>query len=176
MKDSYDLSLLRDKKPKRLNSKKKGNTFERDVCKLLNEAFGTTEFNRAPNSGAYASTHNLPSAYKIYGDLIVPSDFKFTIECKKGYNKASIDELLNYSGIVVNFLDQTIKDAEKAGRIPLLLWKQDRKPILAVTPLEAPLDSFIYFKYPSKNLTYSYYYIYRFKDLLTLDKSFWFNI
>ena len=58
MEDSYDFEKLR-KKPKRKNSKAKGSAFERKVAKILNEHFETTDFQRSPGSGAYATTHNL---------------------------------------------------------------------------------------------------------------------
>ena len=85
MEDSYDFEKLR-KKPKRKNSKAKGSAFERKVAKILNEHFETPDFQRSPGSGAYATTHNLPDHLKIYGDLITPKNFIYTIECKKGYN------------------------------------------------------------------------------------------
>ena len=89
MKDSYDMKKLRKKK-KRINSRSKGNSYEREVCKLLNERFETNEFSRTPGSGAFATTHNLPEHLKIYGDVITPIKFKYCIECKKGYNKEDI--------------------------------------------------------------------------------------
>ena len=82
MEDKYDLTSLR-KKPKRKNSRTKGNTFERHIAKTLNDRFETTEFSRSPGSGAFATTHTLPEHLKIYGDLITPQNFKFCIECKK---------------------------------------------------------------------------------------------
>jgi len=96
MKDDYDLSQLR-KKPKRKNSRTKGNTFERQVAKILNDRFKTTEFSRSPGSGAFATTHSLPEHLKIYGDLITPQKFKYCIECKKGYNNLNLYSLYNYS-------------------------------------------------------------------------------
>ena len=56
MEDLYNLDNMR-KKPKRKNSKAKGSAFERKVAKLLNEHFETTDFQRTPGSGAFATTH-----------------------------------------------------------------------------------------------------------------------
>ena len=96
MKDDYNIKNLRKKKT-RINSRTKGNAFERQVAKLLNQRFDTTEFARSPGSGAFASTHSLPEYLKIYGDLITPIKFRYCIECKKGYNKIQLNNLLDYS-------------------------------------------------------------------------------
>jgi Holliday junction resolvase len=95
MEDNFDISGL--KKKKKVNSRTKGSTFERQIAKKLNERFNTTEFMRSPGSGAFASTHTLPEHLKIHGDLITPKNFKFCIECKKGYNKENLYSLYNNS-------------------------------------------------------------------------------
>ena len=64
-------------KKKRINSRRKGNAFERKMASQLNERFGTKEFARTPGSGAYATTHqNLPEHLKILG----PSTLKNLIQ------------------------------------------------------------------------------------------------
>ena len=65
------------KKKKRVNSRRKGNAFEREIAKLLNTRFNTTDFCRSPGSGAFATTHLLPQYMKVYGDLITPENFNF---------------------------------------------------------------------------------------------------
>ena len=95
MKDNYDISAL--KKKKKVNSKAKGSSFERQVAKILNDRLGTTEFSRTPGSGAFATTHSLPDHLKIYGDLITPQNFKYCLECKKGYNNQNLYSLYNPS-------------------------------------------------------------------------------
>ena len=81
MEDNYDISNLKEKK--NINSRTKGSTFERQICKMFNKRFNTSEFCRSPGSGAFATTHSLPEHLKIYGDLITPEKFKYCIECKK---------------------------------------------------------------------------------------------
>ena len=132
MEDNYDISAL--KKKKKINSRTKGNTFERQVAKILNDRFNTTEFSRTPGSGAFATTHQLPDHLKIYGDLITPINFKYCIECKKGYNKENLYSLYNYSSDFWKFIDQCQKDSDKCGRLPMVIFKQDRHPILAIVP------------------------------------------
>jgi len=166
MKDSYDMKKLRKKK-KRINSRSKGNSYEREVCKLLNERFETNEFSRTPGSGAFATTHNLPEHLKIYGDVITPIKFKYCIECKKGYNKEDILSLINYSSDLWKFLEQTEKEAKKAKKEPLLVFRQDRKKAIAIArkgcfPVTKPV------------LRLEDYIVYLFDDILKLKNEYWF--
>ena len=132
MKDDYNIKNLRKKKT-RINSRTKGNAFERQVAKLLNQRFDTTEFARSPGSGAFASTHSLPEYLKIYGDLITPIKFRYCIECKKGYNKIQLNNLLDYSSEFWKFVKQCEKSSEKCKKEPMLIFKQDRQPTLLIT-------------------------------------------
>ena len=168
MEDDYDLSKLIKKKKKRVNSRRKGNSFELQTCKLLNKTVDTKEFIRTPGSGAFASTHTLPEHLNIYGDIITPKTFKYTIECKKGYNKEDIYSLLYYRSDFWKFIEQSEKDAQGSGLEPLLIFKQDRKAALAV----ARKESFGYLE-PSVDL--KEYRMYLLEDLLKLDRFYWFT-
>tara|TARA_R110000796_G_scaffold134271_2_gene249984 strand:+ start:660 stop:1178 length:519 start_codon:yes stop_codon:yes gene_type:complete len=172
MDDNYDLSNLR-KKPKRKNSRTKGNTFERQVAKLLNDRFNTTEFSRSPGSGAFASTHTLPDHLKIYGDLITPQKFKFCIECKKGYNNQNLYSLYNYSSEIWKFIAQSEKDSTKCGLIPMVIFKQDRQPALAIIPQSVAVTEDI--KYIEIHNT-KIYRVYLFEELIKCWDSMWFNL
>ena len=172
MDDNYDLSKLR-RKPKRKNSRTKGNTFERQVAKLLNDRFKTTEFSRSPGSGAFATTHTLPDHLKIYGDLITPNKFKFCIECKKGYNNQNLYSLYNYSSEIWKFIEQSEKDSAKCGLIPMVIFKQDRQPILAIIPEGvAGSEDFKYIQIHNKKQ----YRVYLFEELLKCWDSMWFEL
>tara|TARA_R110002126_G_scaffold92657_4_gene219754 strand:- start:5016 stop:5537 length:522 start_codon:yes stop_codon:yes gene_type:complete len=173
MNDNYDLGDLR-KKPKRKNSRTKGNTFERQVAKLLNDRFNTLEFSRSPGSGAFASTHTLPDHLKIYGDLISPQKFKFCIECKKGYNNQNLYSLYNYSADIWKFIAQSEKDAGKCGLLPMVIFKQDRQPILAIVPESVHVVENI--KYIEIHNTSKKYRVYLFTELLTCWDSMWFDL
>ena len=172
MEDDYDLSQLRTK-PKRKNSRTKGNTFERQIAKALNDRFKTTEFSRSPGSGAFATTHTLPEHLKIYGDLITPDKFKYCIECKKGYNNLNLYSLYNYSSEFWKFIEQSEKDSEKCSKIPMVIFKQDRQPILAILPKGATEGFEDNLKHIDihKNKTYR---VYLFNELLTCWDSIWF--
>ena len=169
MKDKYNHKKLgKKKKKKRINSRAKGNTFERKIAKLLNETFNLKEFSRTPGSGAYATTHELPEHLKIYGDLITPKKFKYTVECKKGYNKENIISLLNYSSDLWKFIEQSEKDAEKSGKEPLMIYQQDRQPAIAVVRKTS-------FPKRGPNIEVKKYRIYYLDDLLKLEKSYCFT-
>jgi len=168
MEDNYDFSAL--KKKKRVNSRAKGSSFERAVAKILNDRFNTTEFSRTPGSGAFATTHTLPDHLKIYGDLITPLNFKYCIECKKGYNKENLYSLYNYSSDFWKFVDQCEKDSEKCHKIPMVIFKQDRQKTLAIVPYNILYKSNNYIEIHKEEKTYR---VYLFDDLLKELDYFW---
>ena len=132
MEDNFDISKLKSGKPKRVNSRNKGNAFERKICKILHERFETKEFNRSPGSGAYATTHALPEEYKIHGDIITPINFKFCIECKKGYNGIKISDIFNKKSKLWEFIEQSEKDSKNSKKESLIIFQQDRQNILCI--------------------------------------------
>ena len=168
MEDNYDISAL--KKKKRKNSRAKGSTFERSIAKLLNDRFNTTEFSRTPGSGAFATTHTLPDYLKIYGDLITPIKFKYCIECKKGYNKENLYSLYNYSSDTWKFIDQCQKDSDKCDKIPMVIFKQDRHPTLAIVPSNIPYQATNFIEIYKE---WKVYRVYLFDDLLKEADSCW---
>ena len=170
MEDNYDISAL--KKKKKVNSRAKGSTFERQIAKILNDRLGTTEFSRTPGSGAFATTHSLPDHLKIYGDLITPQNFKYCLECKKGYNNQNLYSLYNHSSDFWKFIDQCQKDSEKCGKIPMVIFKQDRQPTLAIIPSNVVVESNNYIEIHKEG---QYYRVYMFDDLLQENDSIWVN-
>lgn len=168
MEDNYDISAL--KKKKKVNSRAKGSTFERQIAKILNDRLGTTEFSRTPGSGAFATTHTLPDHLKIYGDLITPQNFKYCLECKKGYNNQNLYSLYNHSSDFWKFIEQCQKDSEKCGKIPMVIFKQDRQPTLAIIPSNVVVESNNYIEIHKES---QYYRIYMFDDLLQENDSIW---
>ena len=176
MEDNYDISKLKTKK--RVNSRAKGSTFERKICQTLNDRFNTSEFSRSPGSGAFATTHTLPDYLKIYGDIITPSNFKYCIECKKGYNKENLYSLYNYSSDFWGFLDQCEKDSKKCDKIPMVIYKQDRQPTLAIIPNHVQtniLQPYIEIQKQEDPFTLRVYRIYKLEELLDDYDSLWFN-
>lgn len=138
MKDNYDTDKLL-KKPRK-NSRRKGNKFELDIAKMLNERFSTDEFCRTPGSGAFATIHKLPEHIDLSGDLITPPKFKFYIECKRGYNTFKISDFFNRKSEWSKILIRAREEAEKVRKTPLIIFKQDRCTILACTLVNAGVN------------------------------------
>ena len=175
MNDKVNLEKL--KKPKRINSKAKGGAFERKIANYFNEQFETKEFNRTPGSGAFATTHELPEHITVGGDLITPINFKFCVECKKGYNDQYIYSLLDYNSKIWDFIEQSEKDATKMNKVPLIIYQQDRKDILVITYKDmftTMIPSITLYKDNKEVLTVNTYSIYKLKDVIKDNRSNWF--
>lgn len=172
MKDDYDISPL--KKKKKVNSRAKGSSFERQIAKLLNDRLGTTEFSRTPGSGAFATTHSLPDHLKIYGDLITPQNFRYCIECKKGYNNQNLYSLFNKSSEFWKFIEQCQKDSDKCDKLPMVIFKQDRQPTLLIIPHHVELGQSQYYIQIENIDTQSKYRVYLFEEVLKAEPDhFW---
>ena len=119
-------------KKRRVNSKRKGSTFERKIAKMLNERFETKEFSRTPGSGAFATTHkNLPEHLRIQGDLITPSTFPFVVECKNGYD-VQLDDLFKRKSDFKSFISQAQNDASHANKDWMVIYQKTRRMALVV--------------------------------------------
>lgn len=119
----------------------KGGTFERDICKYLSKWIQGTEkpyiFWRGRGSGG-VFTQDMTAGEDFAGDiyLVRPegkflSD-RFSVECKNGYPKASVDYHLKYnkSDPIRDFWRQCTQDAELTNRRPMLIFKKlNIKPI-----------------------------------------------
>lgn len=108
----------------RINSKKKGNRFEREVCKIF-QAWTGYEFSRVPQSGGL----RWKDTQSITSDVICTDDrynrrWPFTIECKS-YNELKFEHLLleKKSCKINSFWDQAKRDAKRANKKPLLIMK-----------------------------------------------------
>ena len=64
--------------------------------------------------------------------LFRSNKFKYTIECKKGYNKENIGSIFNPKSDLISFIQQAEKDASKIQKNFLLIFQQDRKQILCL--------------------------------------------
>lgn len=113
----------------------KGGTFEREICKYLSKWIQGTEkpyiFWRGRGSGG-VFTQDISSGEDFAGDiyLVRPegkflSD-RFSIECKNGYPKASIDYHLKYNKAdhIRGFWQQCTQDAMLTNRRPMLIYKK----------------------------------------------------
>jgi hypothetical protein len=107
------------------SSKDKGNAWELEVAKLLEENF-EGKFSRTPRSGAIFGGENAENATGERPDvveIITPKDFPFTIEAKH-YDDFKFSHMLTGEN---KDLDQWIegaeKDADLAKRLPMIIAK-----------------------------------------------------
>jgi hypothetical protein len=167
------------KKKEKVDGKSKGDRTELNLCKILSEHFGA-EFSRALGSGSrWSQVGNLPEHAKqtLSGDICVPEGFLWVIESKGGYeNDVILTNMLDGKGISTldSFIEQNTRDAEYTKRRPIILWKRNRKPWIAILRL-ADLGQY------ESGFDYRMYYrewvIVNFDDLLKAtknDRMFWF--
>lgn len=130
----------------------KGSQFERDICRELSLWWTAGEsdavFWRTPTSGARATTRSKAgkSTANQYGDVIATDPIgqplldALTIELKRGYNKATIHDLLDTpaTGAVQtygNFIRQAqIAHTESRSFGWLLIHRRDRRSAWAWMP------------------------------------------
>ena len=174
IQDDFDLSnFTTNQKRKKVNSRAKGNRFENKVAKLFNQKFNTKEFSRTPGSGAFATTHKLPSYMKIYGDLITPEKFRFIIECKKGYNGETICDLFNNKSDVSDMIVKAERDSQNSSKPFLLIIGQDRKdPVVITNDVIRYDDNSQTLEGTIKNIGIK---MFKLKDLLSRDSSYFFD-
>ena len=150
------------KKKKRVNSRRKGNAFEREIAKLFNTRFGTKDFCRSPGSGAFATTHELPQHIKVHGDLITPQKFKFILECKSGYD-VTFEDIFKPKSDLYKFIEQARRDAKKADKDWLVVYKKTRHKPFVITSKPYSLGTVV--------VVNKEYYIYKLTDFLSLDTT-----
>lgn len=161
-----------------VNGKQKGNSFERKIANTLSERFknflGVDQgFRRNPDSGSFfggsnqarTETHLLESA--VFGDLICPKIFKFSIECKHYKSAPTLESFISqnikeWDG----WLSQAEQDASNSGKDMMLIVKYNNVSELVF--LKFSVSDFVEVKYKS-------YFIYKLSDILTLNDNFFFN-
>lgn len=164
------------KKRKSINSKQKGNSFERTIAKLLTERFGR-EFRRTVSSGAYTGGMNVKNADSLtesqllifVSDIRTPEDFKFSIECKS-YKEIGFYDLFSKSSNLYSWYEQSETDSKLLKRSPLLIVKtNNHKPIVFVKLEVAPKTIKPVFIHEGRCC-------YWLEDLLTLPDSYFFDL
>lgn len=140
--DIDDISQNLNKK-KKIKSGIKGKTGEAQIVKILNERFADIlaanptwgGFSRSIGSGNRISQNVQLSqnAMEIFaGDLTTPAPFRFVIESKNGYNNIDLCDCFNNKCSELDaFLAQASGDAKKVNKLPMLIWKKNRKERIA---------------------------------------------
>lgn len=114
----------------------KGGDWERDICKFLSKWVQGTEkpyiFWRSGGSGGVFTTSEGKAGDQFAGDIYAvkpEGEFfckKFSVECKNGYPNVSFDKHFKYnkSDEFREFWVQTVEDAKKAKKHPMLIYKK----------------------------------------------------
>ena len=163
----------------KMNSKNKGNSFERKIANLLSSRFeertGIKQaFRRNSDSGSYfggtnqvrLQTHDTNKAN--LGDIICPIDFAYTVECKH-YKSPPIfknimqQECKNWDG----WLEQAEQDSKNSGKRMMLIIKYNN--VSEIVILREPVPN-------TFNLPYKSYFVADLSAFLAQDDSVFFEV
>lgn len=119
----------------KINGKGKGNSFERKIANMLSDRFSKIlgiekGFRRNPDSGSFfgGSNHDRTEKYDtqfaVFGDLICPRNFNFSIECKHYKSAPSFQSFVNKDIKQWDvWLSQAGQDSAKSSKKMLLIIK-----------------------------------------------------
>lgn len=116
----------------KINSKQKGNGFEREVAKFLSDTY-KQKFVRVPNSGAYVGGQNAvrrdvldDSQVRLFkSDIIPPDGWNINIECKS-YSEFQFNQLFDgESKLLDKWIEQTLLVADDRD-LSIILMKFNR--------------------------------------------------
>lgn len=167
--------LMKKKRKKKVNSGDKGKRVEREFIKLLNERFNTQGFSRTIGSGnrIWQVRGNMPKhAQETFtGDIVAPEKFKFVIESKGGYNDVDLNSAFDGGHAQLDeFIKQVKLEAENCQRKPIIVWKKDRKPRVAmVLTVDLPHHDWTY------RFIYQEWSMVLFTELLGQPDGYWFH-
>jgi len=104
-----------------VHSRNKGNSYERKIAKILSKWCGY-EVNRTPSSGGWAKTGDITPK-----DPAKMVEFPFSVELKNRQNWSFGDLIkgTNENTGIVSWWQQCIDDAEKAKKVPLLIFTRN---------------------------------------------------
>lgn len=175
------IKTQKKKRKKGINSKRKGNSAENEVRKILDKRFSFTNFHRSPSSGAFVGGSNFYRKEELnksqnlvfVGDVYCSrEDFKFTIE-HKAYAEASFWDLFNESSDLHSWMKQAEHDAESVGKQPMLIVKYNfHERIVFLTDLNSDFPIRSIFTTTFNNKTWSCFYL---EELLKMPNSFFFE-
>jgi len=160
-----------------MNSKNKGNTFERKIANLLSKTFEHVlnedkGFRRNSDSGSYfggsnsqrTTTHNLD--YAVFGDIICPKNFRYTVECKHYKSSPSFQSILNGDVTQWNkWIKQSELDAKSSGKSPFIIVKYNNVSDFVMMKEKQSIQ---------ESFTYNNFFIYKLDEVLKLDPSVFF--
>lgn len=179
----------------RVNSKEKGSTNEREICKVLSlwwsRGASNSVFVRTGGSGSMG-TMRKNNVDQLYGDIMAideigrPFTKLFSIELKKGYdlrNKYTLEngkvhqEIIRYdlldmldsgqeTATILKFWEQCCHDAEQSNRKPLLIFQRYRRqPLLVYKHPKTLFNTYLSLTH-NRNLPHGVIHHYKFNIML----------
>jgi hypothetical protein len=183
--EEFEIEDILKPKLKKIKSGKKGKRVELDLVKKLNDRFENI-LRKFPDWGKFSRTigsgnrwgQNVQLSKKAMdnytGDLVCPENFKFVLESKGGYNEIDLCSAFDKGQSEIDkFLKQVMDDSTRTNRLPILLWKKDRKPRLVFIKKEN-LSKDIYEKF-DYYMKYNEWVVVNFDDFIKLEDQFFFN-
>lgn len=161
-----------------VNGKNKGSTFERKIANLLSSRFEPhlgvkNGFRRNPDSGSFfggsnqqrTESYNLD--YAVFGDLICPRSFQFSVECKHYKTPPSFQSVISHKVTQWDlWIGQAERDAESSGRRMCLIVKYNN--VDEIVFLHDPLPDVLHARYKD-------YYVHRLFDWLGMENGYFFD-
>jgi len=162
-----------------VNGKQKGNSFERDIANLLSDRFHAftgieKSFRRNPDSGSFFGGTNqfrtevYDTDYAVYGDLICPRNFTYSVECKHYKTAPPLSAIMKQKVTQWDdWLKQAKQDANVSKKNMLLIIKYNRTETMVFldNPIHS-LDLIIYYKG---------YYVYTLDTVLKQEDNIFFT-
>lgn len=163
-----------------MNSKNKGNSFERKISKKLSERFKDitgieNSFRRNADSGSYFGgsnqkrTESYDTSKATFGDIICPESFKFSPECKHYKTPPSFNSIVKQDvKSWDDWISQASQDSRNSSKEFLLIVKYNGVNEIVFSDKNID-DLDILFKYKS-------WWIYSLDAFLSKEDNFFFNI
>lgn len=162
-----------------VNGKNKGNTFERKIANTLSARFEShtgkkNAFRRNPDSGSFFGgsnkqrTEDYDLDYALFGDLICPRNFRYSIECKHYKKPPSWQSLMIHSITQWDqWLSQAEQDATASNREMALVIKYNNVDTIVL--LHKPIDNLHHNRYKQ-------YFIHLFDQWLAQEDEHFFTV
>jgi hypothetical protein len=172
------------RKPRPGRGKAKGNSFENQVAKRLSEALGPLKFIRTQGSGARVGGKNYEALGQLFGEDalklfvgdVVPVNekesrvkFLYSIECKSYAKSDSFETMVAGNANIFKWMNESVDDAKKIDRIPMLVFKWNRTPTYVALLIEDSEKEAARMTIQQGDLTLSVFYL----DDLLKNKNFW---
>lgn len=124
--------------------KAKGSGFEGQIAKKLSGALAPLSFIRTQGSGARVGGKNFETIGKLFGEDalklfvgdVVPTNerdtgltFRFSVETKFYKTPDGFTGLVSGTANIFKWMDESVEDARKIGKTPLLIFKWNHTPI-----------------------------------------------